>query len=387
MWEQQKVSSVVALKESRESSETSSTITKQAISLVDAICDGNWIDHHRRSLYTLSFNQTKSYHSVIRIMSDTIVSNALGSAAAGIVGRSLTHPLDTAKARLQAVGEYGYKGPFDVLKRTAQTEGIAGLYRGFGAVIVGGTPGTILYLCSYDIFKTRLSHYENSNSNLNNQNQNDKQPGDESFLVHLASGLLAESIACIVYVPVDVIKERLQVQHSHTTGTGASTNLSHQQYQGGWDALKQISKTEGVRGIYKGYAATLGSFGPFSALYFVFYEKLKKASQERLHTKGELPFLYTVLSSASAGALASWLTSPLDMAKLRLQVQRGNNTADTTAYRGVWDCLVHSYRHQGGVHGLFRGAGARVLHFAPATTVTMTCYETSRSFFQKSMIA
>jgi hypothetical protein len=327
-------------------------------------------------------------------MSDTIVSNALGSAAAGIVGRCLTHPLDTAKARLQAVGEHGYKGPFDVLKRTAQTEGIAGLYRGFGAVIVGGTPGTILYLCSYDIFKTRLSQYQYANQN----NHAAEQPGDESFLVHFASGLLAESIACIVYVPVDVIKERLQVQHSHSlAGTGTSTNRSHQQYQGGWDALKQISKTEGVRGIYKGYAATLGSFGPFSALYFVFYEKLKKASQQRLHTKGELPFLQTLLSSAAAGALASWLTSPLDMAKLRLQVQRGNAanstaatavaTTTTTVYRGVWDCLVHSYKYQGGVQGLFRGAGARVLHFAPATTVTMTCYETCRSFVQKSMNA
>jgi hypothetical protein len=38
------------------------------------------------------------------------------------------------------VGEHGYKGPFDGLKRTAQTEGIAGLYRGFGAVILWVAP-------------------------------------------------------------------------------------------------------------------------------------------------------------------------------------------------------------------------------------------------------
>ena len=35
------------------------------------------------------------------------------------------------------------------------------------------------------------------------------------------------------------------------------------------------------------------------------------------------------------------------------------------------------------VSGLFRGAGARVLHFAPATTITMTAYETCRSFYAK----
>ena len=244
-----------------------------------------------------------------------------------------------------------------------------------------------MYLCSYDILKARLS-----NADATQQSQ---QPGEESFWVHLASGLLAESIACIVYVPVDVIKERLQVQHSHTGTSNNRLSPKHLQYKGGWDALTQIMKTEGVRGIYKGYAATLGSFGPFSALYFVVYEKLKQASHQRLEipTAGELPFAATVLSSATAGAVASWVTSPLDMAKLRLQVQRGattknTTTTTTTAYRGVWDCLVHSYRYQGaGVKGLFRGAGARVLHFAPATTVTMTCYETSRSFFQKSMDA
>ena len=35
-----------------------------------------------------------------------------------------------------------------------------------------------------------------------------------------------------------------------------------------------ISKQEGLRGIYKGYWATLLSFGPFSALYFGLYEKV-----------------------------------------------------------------------------------------------------------------
>ena len=36
--------------------------------------------------------------------------------------------------------------------------------------------------------------------------------------------------------------------------------------------------------------------------------------------------------------------------------------------------------NEGGVAGLFRGAGARVCFFAPATTITMSCYETCRNF-------
>jgi hypothetical protein len=30
-----------------------------------------------------------------------------------------------------------------------------------------------------------------------------------------------------------------------------------------------------VRGLYRAYGATVMSFGPFSALYFLFYEKMK----------------------------------------------------------------------------------------------------------------
>ncbi|KAL3910673.1 MAG: hypothetical protein SGILL_007600, partial [Bacillariaceae sp.] len=163
------------------------------------------------------------------------------------------------------------------------------------------------------------------------------------------------------------------------------------QYKGGWDALVKISKTEGLRGIYKGYAATLASFGPFSALYFVFYEKFKLWSKQYVEQSASnaastaLPFPWIVISSAGAGALASFLTSPLDMAKLRLQVQRGaqdSSSSQTTNYRGVSDALKYAYQ-SGGVHGLFRGAGARMLHFVPATTISMTTYETCRKFAQE----
>mmetsp|Transcript_3878 Transcript_3878/g.8442 ORF Transcript_3878/g.8442 Transcript_3878/m.8442 type:complete len:207 (+) Transcript_3878:122-742(+) len=180
-----------------------------------------------------------------------IISNALGSAAAGILGRTVTHPLDTAKARLQSLGGSSYRGPVDVLVKTFRSEGILGLYRGFPTVIAGGTPGTIIYLCGYDIFKNQLSSAVSQPNGTK-----DARSQEESFAVHFASGILAEAVACLIYVPVDVIKERLQIQH----------RTDAVQYKGGWDALVKICKTEGPMGIYKGYGATMASFGPFSAL-------------------------------------------------------------------------------------------------------------------------
>ena len=272
-----------------------------------------------------------------------------------------------AKARLQVIGS-PYRGPWDVLLQAMRQQqpngGIRSLYRGFGTVLVGGTPGTMLYLCSYEFIKERMGGGGDNNNT--------------SFVVHFFGGMLAEAIACIIYVPVDVLKERMQVSNT---------------YRNTWHGLAELWNHEGIRGVYRGYGATLASFGPFSAFYFVFYEKCKSMAaaahldknknknvkQQLQKGNADLPFSSTVLCSCTAGALASWLTSPLDMAKLRLQVQRSSPIqGDTTMVQ----ILGHVLKNDG-VRGLFRGAGARVLHFAPATTITMTAYETCRSFFAK----
>lgn len=78
--------------------------------------------------------------------------------------------------------------------------------------------------------------------------------------------MFAEAVACILFVPVDVVKERRQVQ----------ANMGTFKYKSDGDAIRQILKIEGARGLYRAYGATVMSFGPFSALYFLFYEKFKE---------------------------------------------------------------------------------------------------------------
>ena len=85
-------------------------------------------------------------------------------------------------------------------------------------------------------------------------------------MAYLTSGILVEAFCCSIFVPVDVIKERLQVYQHIDSGSTYYRNSS--------DALQKILKYEGIRGLYKGYCATVLSFGPFSSLYFLFYEKV-----------------------------------------------------------------------------------------------------------------
>ena len=95
--------------------------------------------------------------------------------------------------------------------------------------------------------------------------------------IFFSCGMIAEVMSCILFVPVDVVKERLQVARS-TIAKGAvenfSTSSAHGHYRGSAHALRTIIAEEGLRSIYRGYGATVLSYGPFSALYFLFYEKV-----------------------------------------------------------------------------------------------------------------
>lgn len=71
-------------------------------------------------------------------------------------------------------------------------------------------------------------------------------------------------LSCAIFLPVDVVKERLQVQDLQRD----------YKYHGSLDAFRTIWREEGFRGLYKGYGATIYSFGPFSAVYFALYEKV-----------------------------------------------------------------------------------------------------------------
>jgi len=125
------------------------------------------------------------------------------------------------------------------------------LYRGFAIHITGSIPAAGLYFGAYEFFKSQTLQYTYLQQH--------------PFVAYLAGGMFAETVACVLFVPVDVIKERRQVQ----------ANLKTFNYKNDVDAVRQVVRTEGVRGLYRAYGATVMSFGPFSALYFLFYENLK----------------------------------------------------------------------------------------------------------------
>ncbi|KAF0683609.1 Aste57867_24375 [Aphanomyces stellatus] len=286
----------------------------------------------------------------------SVAATMLGSATSGILARVVCHPLDVAKANLQVAGQTLYRSTADVLRTTFQKEGVRGLYKGFGVILLGSAPATCLYLTSYEESKKLLlkNHVMQENA----------------FLTSFTAGVLAEALSCIFWVPIDVVKERMQVQ----------SKASAHYYKSTADAIKTIYRTEGVRGLYRGYGATLWSFGPFSAFFFLFYEQ-NKAIAEDFHRKPnephiDVPFASLLACSMTASAGASLVTNPLDLVKLRLQIERmhASSSSVTPRYVNTFQGLQRVAMEEG-VLGLWKGVGARIAFQAPLTGLTLALYE------------
>jgi len=243
----------------------------------------------------------------------------LASALAGAFARVPTHPLDTLKARIQAASPPPSLPT--ALQSLLRAEGVRGLYRGFAFTFAVSVPASCMYFTTYELSK------------------------GPSAASHFAAGMLAETVSCVLWVPCDgararsllllrvngltpsaVIKERMQVQAFSTRAGG------YGEYASGWGALRHIARSEGVRGLYKGYWATLASFGPMSATYFMFYEQLRARLVRRVGgDAAAVPHAQFWLAGGLAGGAAAWITTPLDLVKLRMRAFCARARARTCA--------------------------------------------------------
>ena len=100
-----------------------------------------------------------------------------------------------------------------------------------------------------------------------------------------------------------------------------------------------------------------------------------------------------MFNSVGAGMAASFVTNPLDLVKLRLQIQRrpistgseGKHASPKAVsvpwgrpYRNLFDGIRQMIKHEG-FRSLFKGVGARMGFHGPATAISMACYETFNS--------
>lgn len=107
--------------------------------------------------------------------------NSLCGAAAGVASGIITCPLDVIKTKLQAQGSFRhqqhsqgapttsqvYRGLVGTARTIIRQDGLKGMYRGLGPMILGYLPTWAVYMSIYDIAKTKYSERIGEFSTLN----------------------------------------------------------------------------------------------------------------------------------------------------------------------------------------------------------------------------
>jgi solute carrier family 25 (mitochondrial iron transporter), member 28/37 len=142
------------------------------------------------------------------------------------------------------------------------------------------------------------------------------------------------------------------------------------------ECTREVYKAEGLKAFYISYPVTLLMSMPFQVIQFTTYEY----SLKKLNPSGEYNPLAHCMAGATAGAVASSLTNPLDVAKTLLQT-RGLQTDNAVRHiSGLKNTFLLIYQREGFL-GFSLGLKARVLCHVPSTAVSWTTYEFLKMVF------
>jgi len=164
--------------------------------------------------------------------------NLASGGIAGALSLAFVYSLDYARTRLandakSAKGDgkgREFNGLIDVYKKTLASDGIAGLYRGFGPSVIGIVVYRGLYFGLYDSLKPVVL----------------VGPLEGSFLASFLLGWVVTTGASTASYPLDTIRRRMMM----TSGQAVK-------YDGALDCARKVVAAEGVKSLFKGCGANI----------------------------------------------------------------------------------------------------------------------------------
>ncbi len=316
-------------------------------------------------------------------------------------------PLTVVKTRMMALegGARGFAGAAATARAVVRADGVRGLYKGFGTVICGLIPARMLYLGTLELARgAALPALE--------ARLPETAAAGAASLVGGAAGSLAGQL---VVVPVDVISQRLMLMGggaggrggaggaaSTSAGAGASSAAAAAAAAAaarvnGFTLARRIVAEEGVRGLYRGFGASVATFVPSSALWWAAYGAWQEAIWRAVDRRGggavggglssvavdadgrrgarprSAVVGVQVAAGVCAGVTSAIATTPLDVIKTRLQTQAGGGGGG--APRATWLGVARALIAAEGARGLFRGVAPRCVSAALWGTTMVTAYE------------
>ncbi|KAK5863645.1 hypothetical protein PBY51_000661 [Eleginops maclovinus] len=296
---------------------------------------------------------------------------------AGMVGVTCVFPIDLAKTRLQnqRSGQQLYKNMMDCLIKTVRSEGYFGMYRGAAVNLTLVTPEKAIKLAANDFFRHQLS-----------------KDGKLTVFKEMLAGCCAGMCQVIITTPMEMLKIQLQdagrlaaqqrgmpcvVSALKMGGTSPVLSRSYNTSPApqimrvsATQITRELLRTKGVTGLYRGLGATLMRDIPFSVVYFPLFAHLHQLGRHSAEDPA-VPFYWSFMSGCLAGCIAAVTVSPCDVVKTRLQSLKKGANEET--YNGVVDC-IRKILIKEGPGAFLKGASCRALVIAPLFGIAQVMY-------------
>lgn len=272
----------------------------------------------------------------------------IAGSCAGILEHAFVYPIDSVKTRLMClhpVEEARYTGLIDGLKKITMKEGIMKSMRGISAVVAGAGPAHALYFAVYEKVKNSLTQ--------------DRFPLLNSAAYGLA-GASATMVHDAIMTPADAVKQRMQVYKSPYTNS--------------WNCCKRIISEHGFRILYRAYFTQLTMTIPHHMTHVTVYE----LSHDWANPERKYRPLVHVCAGALGGAIAAFITTPLDVCKTVINTQTPELLQKLPKHMKQINGLLSSAKavhFLGGYTAFLRGAVARVVFTMPSAAISWTVYE------------
>ncbi|PNS20026.1 hypothetical protein CAC42_1473 [Sphaceloma murrayae] len=328
---------------------------------------------------------------------------------AGVASGIVTCPLDVIKTKLQAQGSFRpqqsilqtnttsaiYHGMVGTARTIVRQDGLSGLYRGLGPMLLGYLPTWAVYMAVYD--GSREYYYGQV---------------DNKWVARVCASITAGACSTLATNPIWVIKTRLMSQVSRSATDGARTPWH---YNNTLDAARKMWATEGLAAFYSGLSPALLGL-THVAIQFPLYEyfKMRFTGVEMGETSSE-----AAAGSQTAGILAATFLSkvcatsatyPHEVLRTRLQTQQrkypsqspdgltptgkdsqsrsapGTASSDGMINRPRYKGIVSTCRTilaEEGWRAFYNGMGTNMFRAVPAAMTTMLTFETLKGVVTK----
>lgn len=215
----------------------------------------------------------------------------------------VTHPLNVVTTRLQAgIGvKRDNSSSNNLMLNTASKIGWRGMFRGWLPNAISGIPSQMIYFNATESSREYLQKEINALS---------LSPSTVDAIQSILTSCIANSTSLIPYVPGEVVSSRLQVQGRNGIGMTAMAVL--------------IWQENGIRGLYRGFTASLLSSMSFSACWWWSYSVCRREFSKIDYLEKNL-IMMDAATGLVAGLFATISTHPVDTVKTRIMTTKSKD--------------------------------------------------------------